>query len=119
VRLDRGDAVLDAGAEVVARHQLDERRAQHLLPVEAAAVEQHLAEADVVAHRAEGAGAAAVEGRRTLERRDPLRLAVDRVDGQRVGDARALRIAQPERRVVHPSAASRSCRRGGRRASCR
>ena len=101
VRLHVGHAVLDAAAQVVAGHQAHEGRAQHLRTVQAATVEQHLAETDVVAHGAEGAGAAAVEGGGALQRSDGLRLAVQRVVGKGSGHAGHLGLGRAEGAVAH------------------
>src|SRR6202012_4379404 len=47
--LDLGGVVLGLGAEMIRCHELNRLRAEDALPVEFTAVEQHLAEADVVA----------------------------------------------------------------------
>src|SRR5216683_1792234 len=55
MRLDAGNLVLDPVAEMIARHHCHSFRAQHTPAVDHPAVEQHLAKAQVVAHRAESA----------------------------------------------------------------
>src|SRR5215467_10178043 len=61
LRLDARNLVLDCAAQMIAGHPLDRFRAQHPSSVDAPAIEQHLAEAQIVGHGPERAGAGAVE----------------------------------------------------------
>src|SRR4051812_34282924 len=60
-RFGTRDVVLDVLAEVIGGHQAHRLRTQHTLAIDDAAVQEHLAEADVVRRRAERAAAAAFE----------------------------------------------------------
>ena len=101
VRLHIGDPVLNACAQVVAGHQLHRGGAEHLCTVQAAAVQQHLPKADVVAHAAKGAGTTAVEGGRALQCCDGLRFTVQRVVREWTCHAGYLRFGRAKGGICH------------------
>src|SRR6267154_5209520 len=83
MRLHVRHVVLDFGSKVVGGHVMHGLGAKDALAVELAAVEEHLAKADVVADGRKRAGAAAVWFGWRVEQLDRLRLARERVIGKR------------------------------------
>ena len=103
-RVTRAGKVVGAArdlAQVVRRHELDGFRAEHASALEAAAVEEHLGEAGVVAGRGHRAAAAAVELPRHAGIMQLVLRAGVGMRGQRLRDTRALVGRDEERRVGH------------------
>src|SRR3954454_9336958 len=101
MRLHVGDVVLDLWPEVVGDHVMHCFRPKNALAIKFAAVEQHLAKAQVIPDGGKGAGSGAVKLRRRIEELDSLRLARQRIIRKRAGETRALRVREVEGRIFH------------------
>src|SRR6266566_6900946 len=97
-----GNIVLNLWGELITGHQLDHLRTENLFAVQVTTVDQHLAEPQIVNHRPNCATTTAFKFDVLLRRHDLLRLIIERIEWECLGDTLALVWVDVKGSVDHP-----------------